>query len=329
MIVIYIAYISKTSLSSKNNESDNQKIYSSKKQSGILKQNTGLTHNHNLAENMVVDRNAGEVICSICGRVLVDKYQYSIIEQYFTNDSHEIDASRSSLRMYDGGLSTVMSPIGRDASGKSLTSDIKDRFYRLRALDNQSKSKFFKGSLVKSYLLLDAVKTKMAIPDMVAEKAAYIFRKSIIKKINQARNYPSVMLASLYAACKQTNTPRTMHEISVAGDIKKRRILQAYQVLIAALNLRFEPYHPSEFVTRLCTAMNLNEKTRRAALDILSKVKGEIFYGKNPMSLAAAAVYIACKDNREKTNQLKIAALAGISNVSLRNMYFLLKGNIT
>lgn len=73
--------------------------------------------------------------------------------------------------------------------------------------------------------------------------------------------------------------------------------------------------------------IGLTEKTRLPAIALLSKVTRDVFYGKNPIALAAAAVYISCKNNAEQINQFRMASLAGISNVSLRNMYVLLKGN--
>ena len=41
--------------------------------------------------------------------------------------------------------------------------------------------------------------------------------------------------------------------------------------------------------------------------------------GKHPMSMAAAAVYLAVQDNHEKVSQTKIAQISGISAVTIRN----------
>lgn len=284
-------------------------------------------HDHRSEENLVLDKESGEVICRLCGRVIINKELCQTEQNTYKNGLDRENPKISPLRMYDGGLPTIMGSAHKDYVGRNLTSDVKMRFNRLRLLDNRIKSQSTSAT-VKSFLLLDGVKAKLAIPDHTTEKAAYLFRKVIVNYPRQARSYASMMLASLYAACKLTNTPRTMQEISTASDVKKRLILRDYRVLTESLELSFEPYKPSEFVARICTGLGLTEKTSRQALSILARVKQDIFYGRNPIALAAAAVYISCKHNTERINQWKIASLVGISNVSLRNMYVLLKGNM-
>lgn len=282
-------------------------------------------HDHKSEESLVLDKDSGEVICSICGRVVIDKELYPTLEPgVYKNGLDQENFKTTSSRMYDKGLPTIMGSVHKDFGGKSLATDAKDKFGRLRLLDNRIKLQSFSTTVVKSFSLLDGVKTKLAIPDHTAEKAAYLFRKLMAKQPPQTRIYTSMMLASLYAACKLTGTPRTMQEIATAADVKKRRISRDYRILVESLDLSFEPYKPSEFVTRICAGLSLTEKTRRQAISILSKVKQDVFYGKNPIALAAAAVYISCKNNTERINQFRIASLAGISNVSLRNMYVLL-----
>lgn len=300
-----------------------------KRDEGNEKIDRSARHDHRSEENLVLDKENGEVICNICGRVMISKEPYSILEQgTYKNGFDREKPSISPSRMYDKGLPTVMGSVHKDCGGRTLAAEAKAKFVRLRILDNRIKSQSSSSATVKSFLLLDGVKAKLAIPDHTAEKAANLFRRLIARKPRKVRSYASMMLASLYAACKLTGTPRTIQEISAAADVKKRLILRDYRLLVESLDLIFEPYKPSEFVTRICTGLSLTEKTRRHAISILSRVKQDIFYGRNPIALAAAAVYISCKNNTEQINQFKIAGLTGISSVSLRNMYVLLRGNI-
>jgi transcription initiation factor TFIIB len=43
--------------------------------------------------------------------------------------------------------------------------------------------------------------------------------------------------------------------------------------------------------------------------------------GKDPMGLAAAALYIACLQNTEKETQKDISEAAGVTEVTVRNRY--------
>ena len=286
------------------------------------KTNHPFRHDHESEESLVLDKESGEVICNICGRVIANK-ELTIEQSAYSSDNLKASPSR----MYDKGLPTVMGSIHKDFGGRILPADAKAKFGRLRLLDNRIKSQSSPSTMVKPFLLLDGVKAKLAIPDHAVEKAVHLFRKFMIQP-RQPRRYASMMLASLYAACRITGTPRTIQEIASASDVKKRLILRDYRILVESLDLSFEPYKPSEFVTRICTGLGLTEKVSRQAVSILAKVKQDLFYGKSPIALAAAAVYISCKNNAERINQWRIASSVGISNVSLRNMYLLLKGNI-
>jgi len=277
---------------------------------------------------LITDLETGEILCSSCGRVLIDKIEDLEFEHHTFSKEEYLKRSRTgtkiSLAKYDQGLPTVIGTVNRDASGKFLSGDIKSRFHRLRILDLRSKSKSSNAYLIRSFLVLDAVKAKLAIPEAVVEKAAYMFRKTLTKKLWAGRDH-AMMLASLYAACRETNTPRTLQEIAIAGNVKKRVLVRYYRILTDILDLKLRLYDPSEFVTRICNNLGLRERTCRLAMDILLRHNGKIFYGRHPMSLAAAAVYIACMINAEKKSQTEIANVSGISSVTLRGVYMLLK----
>jgi transcription initiation factor TFIIB len=72
---------------------------------------------------------------------------------------------------------------------------------------------------------------------------------------------------------------------------------------------------------RVCSTTGLSEKTRRDAINIISKAKEkEIAYGKHPMSLVAGALYLAAAINLEKITQREIAKACGMTNVTIRNV---------
>ncbi len=96
--------------------------------------------------------------------------------------------------------------------------------------------------------------------------------------------------------------------------------------MVKSLDLKLEPYDPVEFVTKICSMINVSESTRRNALNLLLKSENAGFsIGKNPMSLVAAAVYLAACTTNEKKTQVEIAKVCGVSNVSVRNLTKLFK----
>jgi len=245
--------------------------------------------------------------------------------EYTTHDLSEFmtktrTGAGQSLAMFDMGLPTMIDSTNKDAAGNSLSSHMKSTFYRLRVWDNRSKSKLTNRSSRHAFLTLNKLKTELGIPDGVIEKAAYLYRKAVISKITRGRSSTSMICATLYAACRETDTPRTLNDIAHVGNITRKDLSKSYRNLIKTLDLRPKPYDSSEFITRISSEVGISEKTRRDALDLLSKaVEKEMSAGKNPMGLAAAVLYLSCMKNNERKNQTDIAHAAGITNVTIRN----------
>ena len=76
----------------------------------------------------------------------------------------------------------------------------------------------------------------------------------------------------------------------------------------------------SRYLSKVAENADMNQKTYRAALDILDVVKkNPISYGKDPKALATAALYGACLiEKQDNVSQARIAQAGGISVVTLR-----------
>ncbi|EGG41535.1 transcription factor TFIIB cyclin-related protein [Candidatus Nitrosarchaeum limnium SFB1] len=230
----------------------------------------------------------------------------------------------TSLTMHDKGLSTVIG-INKDSSGNTLSSKTKYEFNRLRTWDQRSKSRST-VALSKAFTLLNAMKTKLGIPDNVIENAAYIYRKAVNSKLTRGRTMASLISASLYAACRENNIPRTLDDIADAGNIERRILSRDLRTIIKKLGLKLNQYDTSSFISKISNNMNLKEKTKRDAFDILKRCElKEITAGKHPVAQAAASLYIACMINNEKISQKKFSSEAGVSDVTIRNRVTLIK----
>jgi transcription initiation factor TFIIB len=153
------------------------------------------------------------------------------------------------------------------------------------------------------------------------EESAYIYRKAVAMKMSRGRSIDSVLCASLYAACRKAGIPRTLKDISNMANIRKKDLTKAYRILVKNLDLKLEPYTPSDFVTRVSSMLGTCEKTRRDALDILKQAEAKgLCTGKHPMVLVSAAVYLAATINAESKTQKEISKVAGITNISIRNV---------
>ena len=230
----------------------------------------------------------------------------------------------ASLTMYDRGLSTVIGS-NKDSSGNTLPSKTKYEFNRLRTWDQRSKSRKT-ASLSKAFTLLHGMKTKLGIPYNVVENAAYIYRKIVSAKLTRGRTMASLISASLYAACRENNIPRTLDDIANAGNVERRILSRDLRTIIKKLELNLNQYDTASFISKISNNMNLKEKTKRGAFEILKRCeKEQITAGKHPVAQAAASLYISCIINGEKISQKKFSVESGVSDVTIRNRVVLIK----
>jgi len=277
---------------------------------------------------VVTDSDRGEVFCGGCGLVLVQNLDDTSHENRSYSSEDFMKNARTgpatSLTMFDRGLSTVIGT-NKDSSGNSLSSKTKYEFNRLRTWDQRSKSRTT-SSLSKAFTLLHGMKTKIGVPNNVVENAAYIYRKAVNAKLTRGRTMASLISASLYASCRQNNIPRTLDDIAAAGNVERRILSRDLRTIIRKLGLNLNQYDTASFIVKISNNMNLREKTKRDAFDILKRCEDEkITAGKHPVAQAAASLYIACIVNGEKVSQKKFSIESGVSDVTIRNRATLIK----
>ena len=284
-----------------------------------------LVHQKNCKKNnMIMDADTGELACSNCGAVSLEKIIDMTAEfSGFSSEGHHNNSRvgmKTSLKMADRGLSTIMESQDKDSSGKRLSSENRRMFYRLRMWDRNSRSSISIKSFQKAFTLLDGMSSKLGLPESVVEETAYLFRKIAAKKILAGRSTSAVLCATIYMTCRLTDTPRTLQDVANAGNLKKKHLQRIYRFLIKELELYPETYNPREFVTRVAKAVGLPEKTERLAFKILGiSEKNNVSTSKNPMAMAASAINLASVMNNEKITQLKISEASGISAVTIRD----------
>ena len=279
----------------------------------------------------ITDSERGEIVCGGCGLILLQNMADASYENngYTSEDFMKMSRTgpASSLTMNDRGLSTVIGT-NKDSTGKALSSKTKYEFNRLRTWDQRSKSRKT-ASFSRAFTLLHGMKTKLAISDNVVETAAYIYRKVVNAKLTRGRTMASLISASLYAACRENNIPRTLDDIADAGNVERRILSRDLRTIIKKLELNLNQYDTTSFISKISNNMNLSEKTKRDAFEILRRCeKEQITAGKHPVAQAAASLYISCIMNGEKISQKKFSTESGVSDVTIRNRAVLIKNTL-
>lgn len=288
--------------------------------------------------SLVTDSDTGELFCSHCGFVVSEKIQESGPEwRAFSQDEHG-DRARAgaptSLTMHDMGLATVINPVNKDASGRPLAAPMKSTIDRLRTWDSRSQvHEPVDRNFRQAFGELNRLKDKMAISEPVIEKAAYIYRKALEKGLVRGRSISALMASALYAACRETGTPRNLKDVEQAANIKRKDIARCYRLLLKELDLQMPVTDAIQCVARIASQQTNNspitERTKRYAVKVLKMAQdNEVSAGKDPMGLAAAALYLACVKNGEEKTQRHIAEAANVTEVTIRNRYKGLKESL-
>jgi len=273
--------------------------------------------------NLVTDNESGEVFCAKCGFVINEKVSDSGPERIFsdntTNKSRTGD--RTSLTRHDRGLSTIINPINKDSAGNPLSSSMKSTLKRLRVWDSRSlTNNSTDRNLQHALATLLKMKEKLSLSEAIVEKAAYIYRKALEKKLVRGRSISALIAASLYAACRESGTPRTIKEVSDAIDIRRGDLAASYRMLLQELELKMPVVDSVQCIARIASQTGLSEKTKRYAMKILKKAEqDQSSSGKDPMGLAASALYLASLKLGEKISQKQVAVASGVTEVTIRN----------
>jgi len=274
---------------------------------------------------MLTDNATGERFCEKCGYVVSEKTEDSGPEWRSFSNKGGADPTRTgaptSLAMHDRGLATIINPMNKDSSGKPLSSSMKSSIKRLRTWDSRSQvHESIDKNFRQAFSELSRLKDKLAISNAVFEKAAYIYRKALEKSLVRGRSISALIAAALYAACRDTETPRTLSDVGNASNIKRKDIARCYRLLHRELDLKMPVVNPIQCLARISSRLVVTEKAKRYAAKLLKiNQENKESAGKDPMGLAAAALYLSCVKNGEIVTQRDVAEAAYVTEVTIRN----------
>jgi transcription initiation factor TFIIB len=281
--------------------------------------------------NIIQDLESGEMVCGGCGLVIAEPTVNTEPEwRAFTKSENETRPRVGlplSFSIHDKGLSTMIGPVYKDAGGKMILQETKLQMLRLRrwqtrCIVNSSEDR----NLAQAMSELDRLTDRLHVPRAVKEQAAVIYRRALREGVPRGRSISAVTAAALYAAIRVTRTPMTLSEIARVSTIDEKDISRCYRILIRELCLHMPVQRAQLNVPKIASKVEVGEETQRRAIEILGEAdRLKITIGKDPMGLAASALYIACVMNGENRTQKVLAEAADVTDVTIRNRYMELK----
>ena len=277
--------------------------------------------------NLNRDYSRAELVCKNCGLVIdAEIIDHGPEWRAFDSDQREKRArvgAPMTYTLHDKGLSTMIGWQNRDSYGKSIPTRNRAQIYRLRQWQRRVRiSDATERNLAIALSGLDRLASSMSLPRIVRETAAMIYRKAALKKLVRGRSIEGVTSASLYAACRQCNVPRTLNEISNATNISRKEIGKTYRYISRELELKILPTSPQDYISRFSSVLKLTDDVKTKTLEILQEAANrELTSGRGPTGMAAASLYIASVICGERRTQGEIADVAGVTEVTIRNRY--------
>uniref|UniRef100_A0A5S6QII8 Transcription initiation factor IIB n=1 Tax=Trichuris muris TaxID=70415 RepID=A0A5S6QII8_TRIMR len=266
---------------------------------------------------LVEDHRAGDMICPCCGLVVGDRVvDVSSEWRSFSSDTNSKDPSR------------VGAPENHLLSGAFLSTSIANGPSGDTGLANLQRKQMSSGQdrqLIQAFGIIREMAERIHLPKSIQDQANVLFKQVLDTKQLKGKNSEAVAAACLYIACRKEGVPRTFKEICAVSRMSKKEVGRCFKLIIRALETNLELITTSDFMSRFCGNLNLPQYVQTAATCIARKaVDMDLVSGRSPISIAAAAIYMASQASVEKRSAKDIGEVAGVAEVTIRQSYKLM-----
>ncbi|XP_026691619.2 transcription initiation factor IIB-like isoform X2 [Ciona intestinalis] len=271
---------------------------------------------------LVEDYRAGDMICPECGLVVGDRtIDVGSEWRTFSNDKDSKDMSRvgdSQNPLLSGSdLSTIIErPSGPPGSSNDNGFS---QFSNRKTMNNSDRV------LIHAFREISSMADRISLPKNIVDRSNKLFKQVYESKSLRGRANDAISAACLYIACRQEGVPRTFKEICAISRISKKEIGRSFKLIVKNLETNVEVITSGDFMSRFCSNLNLPPYVQRGATHIARKaVEKDLVAGRSPISVAAAAIYMASQASKEKRSQKEISEIAGVAEVTIRQSYKLM-----
>jgi len=267
---------------------------------------------------LIGDLERGEAFCSLCGSVL-DERLVDLGPEWKAIDFEEKEkkvrvGSPITPRFHDYGLG---SEIERAQAYEQINGSLRVWQKRLKTSTSAERN------LVQALSNINALCESLKMPIVVAETASRTYRQLLKKGVVKSKCIAKVAAALVYFSAKVHGVERSVKEVSEAAGVDLKAVNKYYRLIASEAQVHHLPLPTVEKqIARLANLIKVSAKTERLALQLYKETKAATIQdGKSPSGLAAAYIYIASVINSENIPQREIAAVADITDVTVRHRY--------
>jgi transcription initiation factor TFIIB len=173
---------------------------------------------------------------------------------------------------------------------------------------------------------LSSLSSRLGLAPVFRERAAILLRQTIEAGLSRGRSMDAIVAAVVYLAAKQLGAPRGLHELAQATGVTVHRISLTAKVVSRELGVFSRASRAEDFVPRFASQLELEPRVGERALSLVARVKDtKTLEANSPVGIAAGALYLASEELDMPITQAQIARLTGVSEVTIRKHYRLLK----
>lgn len=280
----------------------------------------------NCSGGLQTNPNTGETYCPDCGLVIhEDAIDYGPEWRSFSDEGTDPSrvGSPATEMLHDRGLSTVIGWSDRDANGRTLDAKKRRKLSRLRTWDERFRARDEADRNLRHALgEIDRMASALGLPDPLRETASAIYRRALNEGLLPGRSIEGVASVAIYSAARIEGVARSLNEVTNVSRVDRLEIERTYRYLQRELELHIEPTSPTEYLPRLASAVECDDKTERTARRLLNAaIEAGVHSGRDPVGIAASGLYAAGILTNAELRQVDIAEAADISTVTIRNRY--------
>ncbi|MHA2307619.1 MAG: transcription initiation factor IIB [Candidatus Hodarchaeales archaeon] len=265
---------------------------------------------------LLYDEQRGEIICEDCGLV-ANSVIFSREPEWRAYNSEEekskVRVGLPSTVLNNREMRTVIGGKTKDSFGKTLNTITQAKFARLTQMDLRIQDRTTRN--LKSALMeLKRIKSHLNISDDICETSVLLYKLALKQDLIKGRSVIGMMSASIAVV--------TLKDTAEVANITTKELGRCIRIFLQNIKVSSTLTDPITLINRLGENLGLTMHTRKVAIDLLVEAKEKkLTIGKIPMSLAAAAVYIASIQTGERRTQQQIAIPARTTPVTIRNRF--------
>jgi transcription initiation factor TFIIB len=153
----------------------------------------------------------------------------------------------------------------------------------------------------------------------VARRASVICGDAYSMRLGQDMPPQILSAAAVYVGCREAQEPVTLKDLASASHSEPRAVGRCYVKLIERMHISRPELNENGYVYHLTLKKPISDQALKQSQEIIHSINSKGLGGRNPMTLAAAALYIACCNLGEIITQAEVAEAAGVGEQSVRD----------